>query len=66
MNIPGPRPDAEPVHRGEFEPRIVYLKGDTVTSDGATWRCLDDFRSGYLPPEIVAADRPGEYWERVL
>lgn len=66
MNIPGPRPPVEPIHRGEFEPEAVYIQGDTVTSGGATWRCLHDLRSGFLPPEIVEADRPGEFWQRVV
>jgi hypothetical protein len=65
MNLPGDRPNAEPIFRGEFEPETVYMSGDTVTSEGQTWRALNDFRSGFLPPSLVDKDVPGVFWELV-
>lgn len=66
MNISGPRPETTPIHRGEFESLVVYMEGDTVESEGKTWRCLHDLRSGFLPPSAAAEDHPGVYWEEVL
>lgn len=59
------RPDTEPTHHGEFESERVYLRGDTATWEGETWRAVADFRSGFLPPPLVAADHPGRFWELV-
>jgi hypothetical protein len=62
MNIPGPRPRAEPIRRGKWEPLTVYLIGDTVTWEGKLYRAAVDLRSGYLEPPLVIADG-FDYWE---
>jgi hypothetical protein len=58
-----------------WEPLAEYHAGDIVldnhdmphgldTQPGGHFRALTNLRSGYLNPRYVAADKPGEYWER--
>lgn len=63
--MPGERPKSEPIARGLWQPFTVYMRGDVVVdSDGQRWRALRDYRSGRLPPAVVAADYPDTMWER--
>ncbi len=62
--IQGPRPVAEPVERGEWEPGTVYLAGDRVTWNNETWEAIGDYRSGLFSPDIVENDYPGTIWTR--
>jgi hypothetical protein len=61
----GERPKSRPIARGPWAPFTVYMRGDVVRDDhGQHWRALRDYRSGRLPPAVVAADFPDTVWER--